>query len=95
VHPASTVLHRSDCHWLPRRVRARLERARNAVISLWSRLEAHTAFGLRRDDLDELHRRLDEANQRVAGCQTLVTGWTELADEKLAAASCWPLSRMI
>jgi hypothetical protein len=60
-----------------------LERARNAVASLWSRLEARTAFGMRRDDLDELRRRLDEANQHVTECDALVTGWTELAGREI------------
>jgi hypothetical protein len=60
-----------------------LERARNAAIRAWSRLEAHTPFGMRRDDLDELRHRLHEANRHVSECETLVAGWTELADREI------------
>jgi hypothetical protein len=55
-----------------------LERARNAAVRAWSRLRVHSPFGMRRANLDELHRRLDEANHRVADCAALVVGWTEL-----------------
>ena len=70
-----------------------LERARNAVVSLWSRLEAYTPFGMHRADLDELRERLKQANRHVAECESLVGSWEELMQRRAAERQDVALSR--